>query len=170
MSGAGLVRRARAGDRAAMNELVETFQEPLLRFCVYLAGNPQLAQDLCQDTLVQVLTRLKQLKEPERFQSWLFKIAKNLFLDHLRQASHRDYEPIESVTEAPLAGDPQACQKVLEIQQALAGIPAEDRALLLLVDLEGYSYAEAARTLDLNESAIPSRLHRIRELFMRKYR
>lgn len=164
-----LILNAQDGDREAMRELIEQHQDKLYRFCVYLAGQPALAQDLTQDAFIQALEKLRTLKEPKRFQSWLFTLAKNIYLDHLRRADNAPYTAIEDA-EGILVGETGDCDQVLQIQAVLAHLEPEDRTLLLMVDLEGMSYSEAATAMGMKEASVASRLHRIRELFMRNYK
>ena len=108
--------------------------------------------------------------------SWLFKSAKNLHLDFLKSPQNSNLAkaiPLEEVIEdtCPLVGGSQADQnEVLQIQQALKELAPEDRVILLLVDLEEYTYAEAAEIAGISESNLRFKLHHIRKAFAEKYR
>jgi RNA polymerase sigma-70 factor (ECF subfamily) len=162
-----LVTEAQTGDEAALSRLIENTQNDLFRFTYYLCGNNQLAHDLCQDTFIKVLENIAKLKEPERFKSWLFRMAKNLYLDHVKSSKNKGHVGMESVPDLQSAEDKETA---LEIRQALSHIETEERILLLLVDLEGHSYGEAAQIVGITEDALRSRLHRVRQTFLAKYK
>ena len=164
------VRLARKGDQSAFSFLIRGTQDRLFRFCSYLAGNPALAQDLCQDTYIKALEQLSKLKQPERFVGWLFKTSKNLFLDHIKGAKYRDHLSIDSIAEVPdTLGLPEGREIAIQIHQAMRDLTAEERMILLLVDLEGYTYAETAEIIGISESNIRFKLHHIRKAFAVRY-
>ena len=90
---AKLVIRIQAGDDAAMILLIEAVQDRLYRFCCYLTQNSQLAQDLSQDALIKVLEKINTLKNPLVFQSWLFRIVKNMYLDNKKSHQNKNVSP-----------------------------------------------------------------------------
>src|SRR4051812_24500200 len=78
------VELARDGDAPALSRIIQATQDRLYRFSLYLTGNPARAQDLCQDTFLRAIEGLPKLKEASRFESWLLKTAKNLYLDYVK--------------------------------------------------------------------------------------
>jgi RNA polymerase sigma-70 factor (ECF subfamily) len=174
------VLAAQAGDLAAYGELIELTQDRLMRFSVLLAGNRELAQDLCQEVYVKLFDALKKLKEPEKFNSWLFRVTKNLFIDN-----YRSEMPTESLTDdeefkgskldriqaEQAGGEPpaSASDTVIQVRDALNTLGSEDRVLILLVDMEGHSYQEAAEIIGISENSARSRLHRARKKFLNIY-
>ena len=163
------VIEAKNGSEAALSEIIEQTQDSLFRFTYYLTGNQQLSHDICQDTFIKVLEKIKGLKEPERFKSWLFQMAKNLYLDHLKSSKNKNHVSIDNAAASDLLQIDDK-QKDLEIRQALSHLEMDERLPLLLVDLEGHSYIEAARTLGVSEDALRSRLQRARLAFAEKYK
>lgn len=155
-----LVRAARSGREADLAALVRATEKELFRFLVFLTGNRALAQDLAQDTYIKVIDSLSQLREDDGFSSWLFRTAKNLYLDHLRSPRNRPHENWENL--AGLAAEATQADAIRELQDLLQPLEPEDRYGLLLVYLEGLSYAEAASRLEISEDALRSRLHRLR--------
>lgn len=162
-----LVKKAQDGDRQAQAQLIEESKDRLFRFCVYLTGNQQLAADLSQDTFVKAIGALGKLKEPNRFTSWLMTMAKNLYIDHVRSPKNKYHSEYDESTHEK-SSDPKA-QLSLEIQKVLNQMDPEDRMLILLVDLEENSYAEAAEIVGSTEAAVRSRLHRARKKFAELY-
>ncbi len=158
---------AQKGQESALSYLIENTQTELFRFTFYLTGNNQLAHDLCQDTYIKVLEKIRDLKEPERFKSWLFKMAKNLYLDNIKSSKNKGHTSLESALPDLTSNEDK--QKVLEIRQALSHLETDERIPLLLVDLEGHSYEEAAQIIGISEDALRSRLHRARQTFVEKF-
>ena len=164
-----LIQAARDGDRNALSLLIERSQPHLHRFCLYLTGDPHLSEDLCQDTYVKVIERLKSLREPGDFRGWLFRTAKNLYIDQWRRAKKREVMPLDPVQERHGATAEPMPDLVLEIRNALSCLDPESQALLLLIDQQGYSYKEASEVLGISQAAVTSRIHRVRRTFWKAY-
>lgn len=162
-----VVVRAQKGDRLAQGELVELLQNSLLRFCIRLCSRQELAEDLCQESFIRALSQLPQLKDPKAFRSWLFQSAKNVYFDYLKSPRNK---PNKNVEDFELSGEDSDVDVAREVQRVLAELSADDRLLLILIDMEGYAYREAALMCSLPEANIPSRLHRIRLKFMDLYK
>ena len=160
--------RLKSGDTSAQGELIELTQNRLYRFALYLSGNRELAQDLCQDCYMKVFKAIESMENPARFFSWLFRIAKNQFLDHCdsagRQAPSFKEDLAKSFEDTPSGED---IELMIGVRAALTELEPEDRLLVLSVDLEGLSYAEAAELLGISEAAVRSRLHRARQLLVK---
>ena len=167
-----LVLLVKKGHEPALGELIVLIEGHVLRFCVFLTGDRVFAQDLCQDTLIRALEAVGQLKEPEKFMSWLFAICRRLFIDHCRAAPpevsslsiSEDTDFINMVATSEMNAD-----DLLHIRSALLALEPEDRTLILLVDVEEYSYKEAGEILGISENATRSRIHRIRKRFVEKF-
>jgi len=166
---ADLVQAAKSGDRGALSLLIERSQTRLYRFCLYLTGDPRLSEDLCQDTFVRVLEKLKGLRKAGDFQGWLYRTAKNLYIDRWRRAKRHQPVPLDSVEDRRAAPAERVPDLALEIHAALASLDLESQVLLLLIDQQGHSYKEAAGILGLSEAAVTSRIHRVRRAFLEAY-
>ena len=160
---AKLVALAQKGQQAAISRLIENTQDRLFKFCVYLCGNRHLAQDLCQDTYIKVLENLPKLKNGESFSSWMLVTAKNLYFDHLRAAHQRQQAWDEDFDPADDTQRPEHMERRVELKKALAQLNPEQRLILVLVDLEGYSYMEAGTVLGVSENTVRSRVYRARQ-------
>lgn len=138
-------------------------QTPLYKFCLYLAHNEALAQDLCQEALIRMLEKLKTLDKPERFESWVFRIAKNLYLDWRKSPKSSGHINIDDVDPGELRLEPEKQDQVLTLMKGLSQLETDDKAVIILVDIQGHSYQEAGEIMGLTESAVRSRLHRARQ-------
>ncbi|MBN8555535.1 MAG: RNA polymerase sigma factor [Deltaproteobacteria bacterium] len=159
-----LVLRAKAGDRSAFSELIDLYQTALFRFCFYLCRDQSRAEDLSQNTLIKAFEKIHKLQEAEKFRPWLFQIARHEFLDFVRSHKREEIRPIadDEVVQTPHEQD-------LEVREILAALDSDSQICLVLVDMEGYSYAEAAEIIGISEDALRSRLHRARKEFLDKY-
>lgn len=155
------VRAAQNGDEAALTSLIEETQTRLFRFLFLRGADSALASDLCQDTYLYAFEHLAELREPGAFMRWLFQIARHKFLDHRRSPRNQAYD------DAAALGTlfPQDAELTTRIRQAMGRLEEPDREVVLLIDLEGYSYGEAAEIIGVSEAAVTSRLRRARASF-----
>ena len=175
-----LVRRARDGDEAAFGELLERHQSRVYHHALRMMGNPQDAEEVLQDTFVQVFKNLDRFEERSRFSTWIYRIATNESLMKLRKAHrkrevfaddqlgqdsewHRD--EIKTFTRSVV--DEVQDRQFLEILHGvLQELPEEYRVVFTLRDIDELTNAEVAEILDLSIPAVKSRLHRSR-LYLR---
>jgi RNA polymerase sigma-70 factor (ECF subfamily) len=158
------VKKAKTGDQEAQSFLIEHFQKRLFQFCYFLVHRREVAEDLCQDAFIKAFQSLPQLKNENAFQTWLFQIAKNLFLDFKKSAAQT-----ETPVEEPLEGEitEPGMEQVFLVRKVLSHFETEDRLLLLLVELEGNSYKEAGEIVGVSEDTVRSRLHRLKTEFLK---
>ena len=152
---------------------VETMQEELIallprlrRFALGLTGSRDQADDLVQNACERALKNLHQWQADTRFDSWVFRITKNIWIDTWRARKARgvnvelevaEYEAMHSSRD-----DLENRQLLTAVSKAMQNLPEEQRAVLTLVSLEGMSYNEAAAVLDIPVGTIMSRLARAR--------
>jgi RNA polymerase sigma-70 factor, ECF subfamily len=163
------VQAAKRGDQAGFVWLIAHTKTRLLRFLFFLTGDGPLAQDLSQETYLYVLENISQLKESSAFVSWLYLIAKNRFLDYRKSPRNQRYEDLVTLDKIGDFGQSSDKELWFQIRQALAPLKPEEQETLLLVDLEGYSYSEAAKMLEISEASLTSRLHRARQAFHKNF-
>ena len=134
-----------------------------------LTGNHDDAQDLVQEVLLRVRRGLTTFT-PGSLEGWLSRITTNAFLDEVRKRRRRPLDVVPDLPESVVGvdGDPEvalAADRLPEdIEQALAGLPPDFRAPLVLCDVVGLDYAEIATTLDIPPGTVRSRIHRGRAL------
>jgi len=136
---------------------------PLRRFARSLVGSSDIADDLVQTALERALSTRARLRDPDAIQPWLFSILYRQFIDHTRRERRR--QRLLSLLAQPPTYAPSAAH-ITEHNATLAAfsrLAPEQRALLLLVSVEGFSYQQAADTLGVPIGTIMSRLSRARE-------
>lgn len=153
------------GMRKVREEMVALLPR-LRRFCSALTHSADLGDDLTQSTIERGLSRIEQWQQDTRLDSWMFKIAKNIFIDEIRARKRRgtrvDVDMLEHV-----AGDDgrhvtESRSDLLRAREAIAALPDDQRMLVALVILESHSYKDAAEVLDIPIGTVMSRLARAR--------
>jgi RNA polymerase sigma-70 factor (ECF subfamily) len=173
-----LVKRVRGGDQRAFKLLVERYQRKVYAVALGMLKDKEEAMDVSQDAFVKVYKYLDHFKGDSSFYTWLYRITANICIDRIRKrggAEHVEFD--ESVaTDASearigalgsrLGTNPQksALRRELaeKIQEALAQVPEKHRAILLLREIEGMSYEDLARTLEIPKGTVMSRLFHAR--------
>ncbi|HKS90026.1 MAG TPA: RNA polymerase sigma factor [Stellaceae bacterium] len=137
----------------------------LRRFARGLAGSAAEADDLVQAACERALARAYQFQEGTRFDSWMFRIVQTIWIDQLRARDVRKEESEAAEerlgSDAPVRGA-EARIALGEVRRAVERLPAEQRATLMLVTVEGLSYKEAAEVAGVPVGTIMSRLARAR--------
>lgn len=143
------------GDPAALGGLYEIYGERIFRYAFRMLGNRSDAEDATAETFLRVLRRSNELRADAAFRTWLFRIARNLCIDRMRQ--HR---LLELPNDAHDNGTEERTALKIAVQQALSDLPADYREPLILCDLEDISAKEAADILKISVPALKSRLYR----------
>ena len=147
-------------------------QQYLWRLC----GSVDLAEELTQETFLKAGVGLLRFRGECSPATWLFRIARNAYLDHLRRpsATRIDTDELLAIPDGAAYGDPARAYATGEqrslIALALAQLPEKQRSILLLRDNEGLAYAEIADVLGLSLSAVKVNLFRARNAFRAAYR
>ncbi|HUF66784.1 MAG TPA: sigma-70 family RNA polymerase sigma factor [Gemmatimonadaceae bacterium] len=176
---ADVVALAKEGRESAFRELVRRYERPVFSLVFRLVRDRDTAEDLAQETFVKVLNNIDRYRPEFKFSSWLFKIANNVAIDHLRKRSV-DTVSLEGSRWATSTDEMQATsvravdtsQSPLEelesrelggaIERAIATLRPEYRACILLRHVEDRSYEEIAATLDLPLGTVKTYIHRAR--------
>lgn len=162
-----------AGDPDAFAEIVRRHRDRLWAVALRTTGNPEEASDALQDALISAYRRADSFRGDSAVTTWLHRIVVNASLDRLRRRSVRTWVPLpdEGAGESPAAliddsprADPRAAaessETVREVRAALDTLPPDQRAAIVLVDLEGWSVEEAARVLECPTGTVKSRCFR----------
>ena len=143
------------GDLSALGGLYEIYGERIFRYTYRMLGNRTDAEDATAETFLRVLKRSGELRADGAFRTWLFRIARNLCIDRLRQ-----HKLMELPADAQYGGGEERTALRITVQQALADLPVEYREPLVLCDLEDLPAREAAEVLKISVPALKSRLYR----------
>lgn len=144
----------------------------LRRFCLTLARSQDAGDDLCQATVERALARADQFLPGTRLDSWMYRIAQNIFIDERRRVRTRGIE-VDPDQALDLAGDDgvsiaEGRSDLARARAAMAALPEEQRMLMNLVVLDGMSYKDAAATLDIPIGTVMSRIARARRTIDRQ--
>ena len=164
------LERARRGDARAFEELLRSHSDRLYAHVARIIGAGADAEDVVQDACISAWRSIGAF-EGTSFRAWLFRIATNKAIDLVRRRRRRGELPLEPSEDEPgwaeaPAGGPDlhelaaGRETVRVVEEALAAIPPEQRAALLLRDVEGFDYAEIARITAAEPGTVRSRIHR----------
>lgn len=174
-----IVALAREGREAAYRELVRRYERPVFSLVLRMVRDRQLAEDLAQETFVKALNAIATYRPEYKFSSWIFKIANNAAIDHLRRrgvntlsldgapnaTSQDDIEAtalqVGDKSETPLA-ELESRELGSAIERAIGQLRPEYRSCILLRHVEGLAYEEIAQMLDLPLGTVKTYIHRAR--------
>lgn len=159
-----LVARAGSGDRRAAERLIVAYQQRIARFVIAQTKDDAHYEDLCQTIFVKMVLGLPRLRSAERFEPWLFQIARNVCRDHLRARSgwRRLFAAYDGSHESVPAEEMQV-NPVEAVEAQIERLPPTQRDLLRLSLESTRSYEEMANLSQSSVSAVKSRLHRARQ-------
>jgi RNA polymerase sigma-70 factor (ECF subfamily) len=176
---ADVVTLAQKGREAAFRELLRRYERPVFSLIFRMVRDRETAEDLAQDTFIKVLNHIDSYRPEFKLSSWLFKIANNVAIDHLRRRQ-LDTVSIDGSPHAATAAEIEATsfdvvarqESALEemearelgstIERAISRLRPEYRACIMLRHVEGRSYEEIATTLDLPLGTVKTYIHRAR--------
>jgi RNA polymerase sigma-70 factor (ECF subfamily) len=176
---ADVVRLAQQGREPAFRELVRRYERPVFSLVYRMVRDRETAEDLAQDAFIKVLNHIDKYSPEFKFSSWLFKIANNVAIDHLRRrrldtismdgSPHATSASEVEASSIELQADQETALEELEakelgsaIERAIGSLRPEYRACIMLRHVEGRSYEEIAATLDLPLGTVKTYIHRAR--------
>jgi RNA polymerase sigma-70 factor (ECF subfamily) len=164
-----LISRAQAGDRAAFAALVREHGNEVYTLARRLVGDPHLAADVAQETLIRAWKALPNFRGDAALSTWLHRITVNTAWTQKRRARRHSAAPLDEISElaAPMGADhPEIAGEMLELRgrlrEALDALPEAQRQVVVLKDVYDWSHAEIADALGISVSAAKVRLHRAR--------
>lgn len=169
--------RAETKKQQDFNEEIIPLLDVLFNFALKLTGNPSDAEDLVQDSIVKAYRFFGSYERGTNAKAWVFRILKNSFINNYRRTANRpqevDYNEVESYYESIRAERTETTdlERLMfnelmddDLSRALHKLPEDFRTVVLLCDVENYTYEEIANMLDVPIGTIRSRLHRGRNL------
>ena len=164
-----LVVRAQSGDRAAFAALVRAHQDEVFTLARRLVGDPHMAADIAQETLVRAWRALPSFRGDSKLSTWLHRITVNTAWTHRDRARRNAALALEDVREQPsIPGpdDPEVAGELLELRgrlrTALDRLPEGQRQVVVMKDVYGWSHQEIADSMGISVTAAKVRLHRAR--------
>jgi RNA polymerase sigma-70 factor (ECF subfamily) len=176
---ADLVSLAQEGREAAYRELIRRYERPVFSLIYRMVRDREVAEDLSQDSFIKVLNHIDRYRPEFKLSSWLFKIANNVAIDHLRKR-HLETVSMDGSPHAATASEIEATQLEIAAQQetaleemeakeigsaierAISSLRPEYRSCIMLRHVEGRSYEEISALLDLPLGTVKTYIHRAR--------
>ena len=157
-----LVEQALEGRVEAFNLLVWRWQRQLYNFLLRFTGNRSVAEDICQEAFLRSYLNLKELRDRERFASWLFRIAVNLYRSERRRSAPLPADPAElnDCDNSKGRAHPMSCEMQLAIRTLVSRLRPELREVVLLRFFHGFQFDEMAGILDCPVGTLKSRLYK----------
>jgi len=176
-----LIQRAKEGDDAAFQQIVQVYRKRILGTISRLIGRPEDVEDVGQEVFLRLYYSLDQLRAPEVFEPWLYRLTVNAAYDYMRRQKRRPESRMADLSEQQVqSADAEAGGKqrdedqkkanLRELVQSLLGqVSEEDRILLTLKEVEGLSLKELESIYKVNENALKVRLFRARQRVLKAF-
>ena len=172
MDEAQVVALVRTGDTDAFAEIVEHYQEPIIRYLYRLTGDYEVAQDLAQDTFLQAYKGILKTRSELSFKAWLYRIATNNARQLYRRKRLLSFIPFTDLRKSDIPAmeaSPDCAEERMAIKEALLKVPNEQRTCMVLHFVEGLKYREIAEILGISEEAVRKRVARGSREFRKAY-
>ena len=170
---AQIIALAHEDPALALDVIYKAYRGRIYSFCLRFLGDPELAADVVQDTFTKSYKTMSTLTRDHRVLPWLYRIASNTAIDHVRRRKRVTWVRLSSVSESPEepteAGHAEGVGERQHVQEVLRTLPPENAVALLLHAVEGYSYKEIADIQGCTMTAVRSRIARAREAFRKGY-
>ncbi len=172
---AQVVELARAGDGHAFRDLFQKYNGQVCTYLARLVGNDEVGRDLAQETFIRAWKSLPEIRSDAHFKAWLFRIATNIAMSHLRHARlvrwlpWQEEENVISHINLSVDGPEEYTGEAECVQYALAQLAPQCRTCLLLQLVAGFSQREIAGSLGISEKSVSAYVSRGREQFRRAY-
>ena len=159
-----LVKRAKKGEISAFAQLIEIYEKEIITYCYYIIRDKEEAKDLAQEAFLKAFLNLKSLRNEEDFKYWLLRIARNgCFKKMLRtkiekKLIEKEEEKTTSIIDELIEDD-----RKNKIKNALNKLNAKDKEIIILRDIQDFSYDEISKILKISMSSVKVRLFRARK-------
>jgi RNA polymerase sigma-70 factor (ECF subfamily) len=175
------IQKAQAGDDAAFNQVILAYRKRIMGTIARLIGRPEDVEDVAQEVFLRLYYSLDQLRTPEVFEPWLYRLTVNASYDYLRKQRRRNESRMADLSEqqvmmadASAGGKANTDQnhrtQVKELLDSLLGsLSQEDQILLKLKEVEGLSLKELEQVYRVKENALKVRLFRARQRVLKLY-
>src|SRR5271157_3113456 len=176
-----LIQKAQRGDAGAFNQVVTAYRRRILGTISHVIGRPEDVEDVAQEVFIRLYFSLGQLRTPEVFEPWLYRLTVNASYDYLRKGrrrlesrmadlSEQQVMMADAVAGSRVQSDEGEKRRVREtVQELLSAVSEEDRILLTLKEVEGLSLKELEKVYNVNENALKVRLFRARQRVLKAF-
>jgi len=174
-----VIQCAQKGDKAAFSQVVLAYRRRILGTVARLINRPEDVEDVAQEVFLRLYFSLDQLRSPEVFEPWLYRLTVNAAYDYLRKSKRRMESRMCDLSEQQVMiadavasakvnlSDVQKQQTRSYVEELLSTISEEDRILLLMKEVEGLSLREMEQVYQVNETALKVRLFRARQRILK---
>lgn len=163
-----IIEEVLKGDGDKFGELIGRYKNGVYSICMRMVGDAEEARDLSQETFIKAYNSLQKYNREYKFSTWIFKIATNLSIDHLRKKKHQAL-PLDEKLSMPY--DTASAENMYlhhynknEIERVIQELPHDYKALVILYHKEGLSYQSICDVMNLPMSKVKNRLHRARSI------
>lgn len=159
-----LIRKAKKGEVGAFAQLVEIYEKEIITYCYYIIKDKEEAKDLAQEAFLKAFINLKSLRNEEDFKYWLLRIAKNGCFKKLsrmkieKKLISKEEEKSLSIVDELIKDDRRK-----KIMNALNKLDKKDKEIIILRDIQDYSYDEISKILKISMNLVKVRLYRARK-------
>lgn len=170
MSQKKLIEECKKGNNQALKELYETYAPRMLGVCYRYAGNRELAEDMLHDGFMTVFAKIGSFRSEGSFDGWIRRVFVNTSLEHIRKNKKmREHQEITDRTvileDSPSALEDMSAESIMSVVERL---PDGFRVIFNMYAIDGYSHAEIAKELNINESTSRSQYSRARAILMQE--
>jgi len=177
-----LVKKSQSGDVESFELLISSYDKRAYNIAYRIMGNEEDAKDMAQEALLRVFKSIKDFKGQSAFSTWLYRIVTNVCLDELRRRKNDKYVPLESTVQTDngelhmeLCSDKETPESAYErveqrelITKAIRELNDEYKSVIVLRDIQGFSYDEISNMLDCSLGTVKSRINRARTMLRDK--
>lgn len=172
-----LINRAKKGEIEAFERLIENHQQKIFNFAYSLVGDVEIAKDVTQQALIKAYLSIKKFHGKSSFTTWLYRIINNVFQDELRKPYYKHETPTIPISSPSNSSNSSAPEEVLAIkekqilvQQTIKSLPPDLATIIILKDIQGFSYEEIREIVNIPLGTVKSRLFRAREILKENLR
>jgi RNA polymerase sigma-70 factor, ECF subfamily len=173
-----LLEKSKAGDIAAFEQLIECYQRKIYNIALRIVGNYDDANDLAQEVFIRIYKSIGNFKQQSSFSTWIYRITTNVCLDDIRKRKNRKVISLDEeiklddgemkrqiVSDDPLPEDMAEKSEMRKIvNDAINRLSEEHRIVIVLRDIQGFSYEEIAQIVKCPEGTVKSRINRARQV------
>lgn len=159
-----LIRKAKKGELSAFAQLVEIYEKEIITYCYYIIKDKEEAKDLAQEAFLKAFINLKSLRNEEDFKYWLLRIARNSCFKKLsRMKIEKKIISIEEEKSLSIIDELIKDDRRNKIINALNKLDKKDKEIIILRDIQDFSYAEISKILKISMNLVKVRLYRARK-------